>query len=292
MTPLRIVIAGGGTAGWLAAALLTRQLGALVSVTLVESAEIGTVGVGEATIPTIRSFHALLGLDEQQWMAATGATFKLGIAFEGWARADDRYVHSFGEVGRSTWMADFQHFWLEARAQGFAGPIGSYCLEHEASEAGRFVGGPDGPLNYAYHFDAGRYAAYLRERAEQQGLVRVEGRIDTVERSADGDIAALRLSDGRHVPGDLFLDCTGFRGVLIAETLGVGYDDWSHWLPTDRALAVQTRATGPAPPFTRASPTGCRRRCALRVRRECPARHPRHRARAPRSPVRGPRRRR
>ncbi|MEP9400476.1 tryptophan halogenase family protein [Sphingomonas sp. VNH70] len=252
MTPLSIVIAGGGTAGWLAAALLTRQLGALVAVTLVESAEIGTVGVGEATIPTIRSFHALLGLDEREWMAATGATFKLGIAFEGWAHAHDRYVHSFGEVGRSTWMGDFQHFWLEARAQGLAGPIGGYCLEHAAAEAGRFVGGPDGPLNYAYHFDAGRYAAYLRQRAEQQGLVRIEGRIDRVETALDGDIAALHLTDGRRVAGDLFLDCTGFRGLLIGETLGVGFEDWSHWLPTDRALAVQTAATGPAPPLTRA----------------------------------------
>ena len=125
---MRIVIAGGGTAGWLAAALLTRQLSSLVDVTLVESEDIGTVGVGEATIPTIRSFHALLGLDEADFMAATGASFKLGIAFENWARDGDRYLHSFGEVGRSTWMGDFQHFWLEARAQGAAGPIGAYCL--------------------------------------------------------------------------------------------------------------------------------------------------------------------
>ncbi|KQM95278.1 tryptophan halogenase [Sphingomonas sp. Leaf22] len=253
MTRMRIVIAGGGTAGWLAAALLTRQLSSLVEVTLVESEDIGTVGVGEATIPTIRSFHALLGLDEADFMGATGASFKLGIAFENWARAGDRYLHSFGEVGRSTWMGDFQHFWLEARAQGVAGPIGAYCLEHEAAEAGRFATGPDAPLNYAYHFDAGRYAAYLRTRSEAQGLTRVEGRIARVERVGEsGDIAALVLDDGRRVAGDLFLDCTGFHALLIEQTLGVGFEDWGHWLPTDRALAVQTVATGPAPPYTRA----------------------------------------
>ncbi|MEN2748418.1 tryptophan halogenase family protein [Sphingomonas sp. T9W2] len=253
MTPMRIVIAGGGTAGWLAAALLTRQLSSLVEVTLVESEEIGTVGVGEATIPTIRSFHALLGLDEAEFMAATGASFKLGIAFENWARGGDRYIHSFGEVGRSTWMGDFQHFWLEARAQGAAGPIGAYCLEHEAAEAGRFATGPDAPLNYAYHFDAGRYAAYLRRRSEAQGLTRIEGRIDRVERDGEsGDLSALVLEDGRRVAGDLFLDCTGFRALLIEQALGVRFEDWSHWLPTDRALAVQTAATGPALPYTRA----------------------------------------
>ncbi|KZE08494.1 MULTISPECIES: tryptophan halogenase family protein [Sphingomonas] len=253
MTRKRIVIAGGGTAGWLAAALLTRQLAGLVDVTLVESEAIGTVGVGEATIPTIRSFHALLGLDERDFMAATGANFKLGIAFEGWARAGDRYIHSFGEVGRSTWMGDFQHFWLEAREQGGAADIGAYCLEHEAADAGRFLGGPDTPLNYAYHFDAGRYAAYLRERSEAQGLTRIEGRIARVERDSDsGDIAALVLDDGQHIAGDMFLDCTGFHALLIEQTLGVGFEDWGHWLPTDRALAVQTRATGPAVPYTRA----------------------------------------
>ncbi len=253
MTPMRIVIAGGGTAGWLAAALLTRQLPDLVEVTLVESEAIGTVGVGEATIPTIRSFHALLGLDEQEFMAATGASFKLGIAFEGWARDRDRYIHSFGEVGRSTWMGDFQHFWLEAERQGVAAPVGAYCLEHEAAEAGRFVGGPDTPLNYAYHFDAGRYAAYLRQRSEAQGLRRIEGKIARVERDfASGDIAALVLDDGQCVRGDLFLDCTGFHALLIEQTLRVGFEDWGHWLPTDRALAVQTRSIGPARPYTRA----------------------------------------
>ena len=249
----RVVIAGGGTAGWLAAAVLTRQLGAIVDVVLVESEEIGTVGVGESTIPTVRAFHALIGLDEQAFVQATGASFKLGISFEDWARTGDRYIHSFGDLGRSTWMGDFHHFWLEARAQGFAEDLGAYNLEHRAAEAGRFSTGSQPPLNYAYHFDAGRYARYLRERCEASGLTRIEGRIAHVERAAgSGHLAALILADGRRVPGDLFLDCTGFRALLIGETLGVGFEDWSHWLPTDRALPVQTAAVEPARPYTRA----------------------------------------
>ena len=252
-TPTRIVIAGGGTAGWLAAAILTRQLGALASVTLIESDEIGTVGVGESTIPTVRAFHALIGLDEREFMAETGASFKLGISFENWGGSGDRYIHSFGDVGKSTWMGDFQHFWLEARAQGFGGPIGAYCLEHEAAAAKRFATGPDATINYAYHFDAGRYARYLRRQCEANGLTRIEGRIVQVERDGEsGDISAIVLADDTRVEGDLFFDCTGFRALLIGETLGVGYEDWTHWLPTDRALAVQTQSTEPAVPYTRA----------------------------------------
>jgi tryptophan 7-halogenase len=249
--PTRVLIAGGGTAGWLAAAILTRQLGALAEVTLVESEEIGTVGVGESTIPTVRAFHSLIGLDERDFVAATGASFKLGISFEDWGRPGDRYIHSFGDIGRSTWMADFHHFWLEARAQGFGGPLGDYCLEHQAAASGRFAAGTE--LNYAYHFDAGRYARYLRARCEAAGLTRVEGRIQSVERDGEsGNIAAVLLADGTRLAADLFLDCTGFRALLIGEALGAGFEDWSNWLPTDRALAVQTESTGPAPPYTRA----------------------------------------
>lgn len=249
----RVVIAGGGTAGWLAAAVLTRQLGELIDVTLVESEEIGTVGVGESTIPTIRSFHALMGLDEAEFMRTTGATFKLGIAFENWSREGSRYIHSFGDVGRSTWMGDFQHFWLDARRRGLAGDLGEYCFEHQAAEAGRFMTGPEGQLNYAYHLDAGRYARFLRGRSEAAGLKRIEGRISRVERHpATGLIAALVLADEQRIEGDLFLDCTGFRALLIGEALGVGYEDWGDWLPTNRALAVQTTSTGPALPYTRA----------------------------------------
>ncbi|AQR61481.1 tryptophan halogenase [Brevundimonas sp. LM2] len=249
----RVVIAGGGTAGWLAAAVLTRQLGSLLDITLVESEEIGTVGVGESTIPTVRSFHALMGVDEAEFMRTTGATFKLGISFEGWTRPGDRYIHSFGDVGKSTWMGDFQHFWLEAKDRGIAGDLGDYCFEHQAAAQGRFATGPESRINYAYHLDAGRYARYLRGRSEAAGLVRREGRIERVERDPEtGLIAALILADQQRIDGDLFLDCTGFRSLLIGEAMGVGFEDWGHWLPTNRALAVQTTSTGPAVPYTRA----------------------------------------
>lgn len=246
-------MAGGGTAGWLAAAALSRQLGQLLDVVLVESDEIGTVGVGEATIPTIRSFHAILGLDERAFMAATSATFKLGISFENWARPGDRYIHSFGTIGRSTWMGDFHHFWLEARARGFGEGIGAYCLEHEAALACRFATGGEPDLSYAYHLDAARYACFLRQESEAAGVTRIEGHINQVRRDpATGHICSLLLDGDRQVTGDLFLDCTGFRGLLIGEAMEVPFDDWGQWLATNRALAVQTPMAGPVPPYTQA----------------------------------------
>jgi tryptophan halogenase len=249
----RVVIAGGGTAGWLAAAVLSRQLGTLLDITLVESEEIGTIGVGEATIPTMRAFQSLLGIDEREFMRATKASFKLGIAFEGWTRPEDRYVHSFGKVGKSTWMGDFQHFWLAARARGDAGDLGDYCFELQVAEAGRFATDDQSRINYAYHLDAGLYARFLRARAEADGLKRVEGKIATVEQDPEsGFIRALLLESGERIAGDLFIDCTGFAAVLIGRTLGVGYEDWGHWLATDRAFAVQTAAVEPARPYTRA----------------------------------------
>ena len=249
----RVVIAGGGTAGWLAAAALSHQLGALLDITLVESDEIGTVGVGEATIPTVRAFHTLIGLDERTFLQATNATFKLGISFENWGRIGDRYIHSFGTLGRSTWMGEFHHFWLHARARGLAGEIGEYCLEHQAAAAERFATGADAETSYAFHLDATLYARHLRARSEAAGVTRVEGRIARVLRNEEnGEITALALDDGTMVPGDLFLDCTGFRALLLGETLEVGFEDWSEWLQTDRALAVQTDAVRPAAPYTRA----------------------------------------
>ena len=249
----RVVIAGGGTAGWTVAAALVKNLGSLLAITLVESDAIGTVGVGESTIPTVRRFHQLIGLDEQAFVRATGASFKLGIAFEDWARVGDRYFHSFGVTGPSTWMADFQHMWLEAREQGFAGELGDYCLELQAAKAGKFQGGRGSPLNYAYHLDATAYGQFLRGIAEPQGVRRVEGKIAEVKVAPDsGFIEALVLESGETVEGDLFIDCTGFRGLLIEGALATGWDDWSHWLPTDSALAVQTEAVGPARPYTRA----------------------------------------
>jgi tryptophan halogenase len=249
----RVVIAGGGTAGWMAAAALARHLGPLIDITLVESDEIGTVGVGESTIPTARTFNQLLGIDERAFMRATQATFKLGILFEDWARLGDRYIHSFGQVGRATWMGGFQHFWLEARAQGLAGELGDYCLELKAAEAGKFATGREPALNYAYHLDATLYGRFLRQMAEPAGVRRVEGKIGRVEQDpASGFITALVMETGARVEGDLFIDCTGFRGLLIEQTLKAGYEDWSQWLPTDRAVPVQTASVGPPIPYTRA----------------------------------------
>jgi len=248
----KVVIAGGGTAGWTTAALLAQQLGTLVEITLVESDEIGTVGVGEATIPTIRSFHALLGLDEREFMRATQASFKLGIQFENWGKLGDRYIHPFGEAGKASWMADFHHMWLMARSKGFGGEMGDYCFEHQAAAADKFAVSQNSRINYAYHFDAGLYARYLRQKYEPNGVRRVEGKIARVEQHGEsGFISALVLENGERVSGDLFVDCTGFRGMLIEQTLKAGYEDWRHWLQTDSALAVQTESTGTVHPYTR-----------------------------------------
>ncbi len=254
MTPIKkVVVAGGGTAGWIAATGLARQLGSMLDITLVESDDIGTVGVGEATIPTARTFHQIIGIDETAFVRATQATFKLGIAFENWARLGDRYIHSFGTIGTSTWMADFQHFWLQAREQGLAGDIGDYCLELQAAKANSFTTDPKVGLSYAYHLDATLYAGFLRRIGENDGVRRVEGKIARVDRDPEsGDLTALVLESGERIEGDLFIDCTGFRGMLIEQTLKVGYDDWSHWLPTNSAIAVQTRSVSDAVPYTRA----------------------------------------
>lgn len=249
----RVVIAGGGTAGWTVAAALAKQLGRLLEITLVESDAIGTVGVGESTIPTVRTFHSLLGLDEREFVCATQASFKLGIEFRDWARIGDRYFHSFGQIGRSTWMGDFHQMWLQARAEGFDGELGDYCFELQAAEAGRFATGEKASLNYAYHLDATAYGKFLRRLSEPMGVKRIEGKIADVRRVAEsGFIEALVLESGQVIEGDLFIDCTGFRGLLIEQTLQTGYDDWTHWLSTDSAIAVQTEATGPAPPYTKA----------------------------------------
>ncbi len=250
----RVVIAGGGTAGWIAAAALAKLLGPLLEITLVESDEIGTIGVGESTIPTARTFHELLGIDEKAFLRDTLSTFKLGILFEDWAREGDRYIHSFGQLGKSNWMGDFHHFWLHAREEGWGGELGDYCFELQAAKAERFAIPDQGHINYAYHLDAGLYARFLRKFAEPEGVVRIEGKIESVEQHPEtGFVTALKLASGERIEGDLFIDCTGFRGLLIEQALHAGYEDWGHWLPTDSALAVQTASVGPAVPYTRAT---------------------------------------
>lgn len=248
----RIVIAGGGTAGWMVAACLSKTMGRLLDIKLIESDEIGTVGVGEATIPTLLTFHNLLGLNEAEFMAATSATFKLGIKFEHWRGLDKHYIHSFGLTGKDHWTAGFQHFWLKGRRRQLAREYGDYCLELRAAEENKFAHLPRNGMNYAFHMDATRYAAYLRKFSEGYGVQRIEGKITRVDLQPGTDhIRALALDSGAEIEGDLFIDCTGFRALLIGQALGVPYEDWTHWLPCDSALAVQTASVGEAVPYTR-----------------------------------------
>lgn len=247
-----VVIVGGGTAGWMAAAAISKKFSPLLKITLIESDEIGTIGVGEATIPPMRTFHKLLDIDEQVFMRATEATFKLGIMFENWGERGDTYIHAFGQTGKETWLGDFHHFWLRAKELGIAKNFGTYCFEHQAAKANKFSTAPNFNLNYAYHLDATRYAKFLRQMSEAKGTTRIEGKVaEVTQDSTSGFIKSLRLESGQVIEGDLFIDCTGFRGLLIEETLKTGYEDWSHWLPCDRAIAVQTESTGPALPYTR-----------------------------------------
>jgi tryptophan halogenase len=251
--PLRVVVAGGGTAGWMAAAALAGTLGEVIDLTLVESDAIGTIGVGESTIPPMVLFNRLLGINEAEFMRATQATFKLGIKFENWKDVGDSYFHSFGTTGKDHWSAGFHHFWLHGLTRGHTQPFDDYCMELKAALSGRFAHLPDDRMNYAYQLDSGLYAAFLRKRAEGNGAKRVEGRIEQVELDSEsGNIAALRLDGDRRIEGDLFLDCTGFRALLIEGALHAGFDDWTHWLPCDSAIAVQTASVRPPVPYTRA----------------------------------------
>ena len=248
----RVVIAGGGTAGWMVAAGLSKTLGKLLDIKLIESDDIGTVGVGEATIPTLINFHNILDINEQQFMAATQATFKLGISFENWRERNEDYIHSFGLTGTDHWTAGFQHFWMKGRERGLAGDYGDYCLELKAAQANRFAHLPRNGMNYAYHLDATLYAKFLRQFSEPFGVQRIEGKIVEVSTNDDtGDISALTLDSGLRVEGDLFIDCTGFRALLIGQTMGVEYEDWSRWLHCDSAIAVQTESVRAAVPYTR-----------------------------------------
>ena len=260
--PLRsIAIVGGGTAGWMAAALLARVLGTRnVAITLVESEEIGTVGVGEATIPPIQAFNALLGLDEDAFLRETMGTFKLGIEFVDWLRPGHRYFHPFGSYGIDFGPIPFEGVWHRLRQAGHARPLDAYSICATAAAQGRFmrpIAGGNTPLSqigYAFHFDAGLYAGYLRRHAETAGVVRHEGKVvEVVRGDPDGFIAAIRLADGTRIAADLFIDCSGFRALLLGETLGVGFQDWNAWLPNDRAVAVPSANVGPLSPFTRST---------------------------------------
>ncbi|HYC95010.1 MAG TPA: tryptophan halogenase family protein [Sphingomicrobium sp.] len=259
-----VVIVGGGTAGWMTAAALSRLTKAGVSITLVESEEIGTVGVGEATIPPLLDYNLALGIDQIEFIRATQATFKLGIEFVNWARQGDRYLHPFGVYGRDAHGVKFHEIWLRDRqTEGTEiGPdeIGDYCLSVVAARNDRFTWPTSNPgavlstLRYAFHFDAGLYARFLRRYAEDRGVARVEGRIERVEQDPEsGYITAVRLNDGRVVEGEFFVDCSGFRSLLLGDTLGVAYQSWQHWLPCDRAIAIPCAGTLNPTPYTRAT---------------------------------------
>jgi tryptophan 7-halogenase len=257
----KIVVLGGGTAGWMTAAALSHRLsGQNIQITLIESEEIGTVGVGEATVPHIRFFNAKLGIDEADFMARTKATFKLGIEFCNWGRIGDSYIHPFGVFGQEIDGVAFHHHWARMHRAGNLDPIDAYSLPVTAARMGRFAYPDSDPrallstYSYAYQFDAGLYAAFLRDYAEARGVVRSEGKVvDVGQDSATGFVTSVTLDNGAQIGADLFVDCSGFRGLLIEQTLASGYDDWSHWLPCDRAVAVPCATKGELSPYTRAT---------------------------------------
>lgn len=257
---MQVVIVGGGTAGWISAAALAKLVGTPVDITLIESDAIGTVGVGEATIPQIRRLNGMLGIDEAEFVRATQGSFKLGIEFNDWGHIGESYLHTFGDAGINLANLHFHHYWLRHQRTHPDSSLWDYSLHHRAAYAGKFA-----PLDrvgntamtglaYAYHFDAGRYARYLRTLAEGVGVTRIEGKVETVQLSSEtGDIQSVRLADQTQIDGDLFIDCSGFRGLLIGGALEVAYEDWSHWLPCNRAIAVGCERTDPLLPFTRAT---------------------------------------
>jgi tryptophan 7-halogenase len=257
----KIVIVGGGTAGWMTAAALGKVLGQdYASITLVESDAIGTVGVGEATIPQINVFNRLIGIDENDFVRRTKGSFKLGIQFVDWARIGHSYFHPFGRYGLDMHGVSFHAYWLRLYQQGLVPWIDEYCIQAKAAEMGKFMrpfdagNSPLSEIAYAFHFDAGLYALFLRDHAEKSGVVRQEGKIVQIHRDGEsGFIQSVELEDGTIIHGELFIDCSGFHGLLIEGALGAGYEDWSNWLPCNRALAVPCESVEEITPYTRST---------------------------------------
>ncbi|WP_221794592.1 tryptophan halogenase family protein [Aquisediminimonas sediminicola] len=255
-----IIIVGGGTAGWMTAAALGNSLQSGCRITLIESEQIGTVGVGEATIPPIRMFNETLGIKENDFLRATQGSFKLGIEFVNWGKKDHRYFHPFGSYGRNFDLLPVHQHWLKAQAEGDAPKLDDLCMAWAAASKGRFAPPVNDPRNvlstyeYAYHFDAGLYARYLRGYSEQRGVIRVEGQIAGTGLNAEtGFIDHVVMEDGQRLEADLFIDCSGFRGLLIEQALHTGYQDWTHWLPCDRAMAVPCASSPDFTPYTRST---------------------------------------
>lgn len=252
----KLVIAGGGTAGWMAAALLKKVFGDTLAIELVESEDIGIIGVGEATIPPIQIFNQYLGLDEKEFLRETHATIKLAIKFENWRVQGESYYHTFGAPGATLGVTNFQHYWLRAKELGLKASLWNFDLNYLCCEQGKFnkikTPNPVYDMPYAYHFDSALYGKYLRKLAEQAGVTRTEGLIEQVKQDAEtGFVQALQLKNGREIAGDLFIDCTGLRGLLIRKTLGVAYEHWDHYLPANSALAVPTERFDTTLPYTR-----------------------------------------
>ena len=260
-SPLQsLVILGGGSAGWMAAAFLAKKIqGTTLKISLIESSEIGTIGVGEASVPAIKYFLSELGISEKDFILATHATFKLGIDFESWYERDKKFFHPFAKFGEKISAVDFTHYWTRMRSAGCPEPLDSYSLPTQMARAGKFAiprgdTSIDGmaSFNYAYHFDAALFAQYLRRYAEGLGVERCDAKVEKVQQhSSTGNIESLSLHDGTEVHGDFFIDCSGFAGLLIEGALQTGYEDWSHWLPCDRALAVPSSPNDSINPYTR-----------------------------------------
>ncbi|WP_332658748.1 tryptophan halogenase family protein [Brevundimonas sp.] len=253
----KICIVGGGTAGWIAAALMAEHFkGKLCDIELVESDDIGTIGVGESTVPPFLQLLAKLGVNEQEFIAETQASFKLGITFRDWKKKGEDYFHPFGGIGAPVELSEFYQLWLKARANGYEGALQDFAPASVMAREGKFtlpfkaLRTPIGGAAYALHVDALRVAQFLRRFSEERGVKRTEGMVDDVRLRADGFVEQLVLKDGRTVEADFFIDCSGFRSLLIGKALKVGYQDWSHWLLCDRAIAAQTENVGPPAPYT------------------------------------------
>jgi tryptophan halogenase len=257
----KVVILGGGSAGWMTAAVLSRVfLMKECEITLIESESLGTVSVGEATIPQIKLFNRLLDIDEDEFVKRTSATFKLGIEFANWKQKGHSYMHPFGSFGNEVDVIEFHQYWLKLRQSGKAPDLCAYSLSHMAAYQGRFMrpqpikNSPLSDIQYAFHFDATKYAEFLREYAEKRSVERIEGKVtEVVTDESTGFVSSLLLDDGQKIHGDLFIDCSGFKGLLIEETLKTGFEDWSHWLPCDRAVAMQCAPKDAVNPYTKST---------------------------------------